>query len=92
MNITEKMLLDGYQCKSNGLDNISIIRGVTIWWNYRRENSDGIGSCVCDYDRADKITLENDRWAEIALDPANTDHPTHAKIASDEAKIVGDEI
>jgi hypothetical protein len=48
MKITEKMLLDGYNGLTNGMDHISIINGKTIYWNYREGQTPDGFNCVND--------------------------------------------
>ena len=88
MKITEKQLLDGYDGITKCGCKISIVSGHTIYWEYRREHDEG--AAVCDVDRADIITLENDRVGNIPLSVPS--HPAIKKIRSDEQKLYGAEV
>ena len=90
--ITEKMLLDGYEGKTNGGDNISIVSDQKIWWTYRTGRTDDGYNSVCSYDNAGEITLEVDRIGTIQLDTDNMDHPTLSRIEADEAVLWGDAV
>lgn len=94
MKLTEKMLLDGYDGLTGGMDRLSIVDGKEVRWNYRHDTFEDDGyDCVCDSrDKANHITLEYDRVASIDLDDDCANHPALARIASDEAKLVGGEL
>jgi len=92
MKITEKKLLDGFCGQTVGFDWVSIIDGTRIIFAYRRGNDDGIGACVCSRDRADRITLENDRHGDIELDPACDNHAAVDNMSKIDAERCGDEL
>ena len=88
MKIIEKMLLDSYTGLTVCGCKISKIGKDEIYWEYRYEHDQG--AAVCSRDEADLITLEYDRVGEVDLDIM--DHPSIEKIATDEAKLWGDQI
>ena len=90
MTITEKMLLDRFTGKTNGGDNISIINGERILWNYRTGPTGDGYNCVCGRDRAGEISLEYDRVGTI--DVSEDDHPGIRKIEMAEEKMWGTEV
>lgn len=92
MKITEKELLDGYDGICRGGAKKSIINKITVYWEYRHSNNDGVGACVCSPERADQISLEYDRVGIIALDGSRDNHPAIVRICSDEQKLFGDEV
>jgi hypothetical protein len=88
--ITEKMLYDGYDGLTNGLDKISKIKGETIIWNWRREDDYSDATPVCVYNNADFIELEYDRVGRISMSAHNSDHPVIKKTEEEEQAIYGD--
>ena len=93
MKITEQALLDGYDGKTRGGDNISIVGVEKIHWNYRRgEQDDGYNPVRRDRNRAREISLEFHRKGNIPLHADCDDHPSLALIATDEAKLWGDHV
>ena len=90
MEITEKMLLDGFTDLTKGGDKISVIEGKEIRWNYRYYHDEG--AAVCDMEDADLITLEYDRYGNIEVYSDNESHQAQEKIKSFEAQLWGDEI
>ena len=92
MKITEKMLLDRYDGKTNGGDNISLVGGAPVYWCYRRgELGDGYNPCSGRH-RAGEISLEYTRAGTIPLMADCADHPSVALIATDEAEMWGVEV
>ena len=89
MKLTEKELLAGYDGICRGGAKKSIINGITIYWEYRRNNDDGVGACICMPERADFISLEYDRQGNIALDDSHNDTLAIDRIVSDEEKLYG---
>ena len=90
--ITEKMLLDGYDGKTKGWDNISLVEGKRILWTYRTSRQDDGYNVACPREKAREITLEYDRAVTVVLDSECDTHPAIAKIADDEAKMGGDRV
>ena len=87
MKITERALLDKYDGKTNGGDNISLVAGAPVYWCYRRgELGDGYNPC-CSRHRAGEITLEHTRVGTIPLEGDCEYHPSVALIATDEAEM-----
>ena len=105
MKITEQALLDGYNGKTKGGDNISDINGTRIFWCYRtgeQNRTDGYNP-QCHRPNADEITMEYDRVRiafvsdSLAMGaiPLQTDcdtHPSVTRIATDEAEMWGAEV
>jgi hypothetical protein len=92
MKITEKMLLDNYVGITNGIDSISDINGVKIFWNYRTGRTDDGYNCVTDRKNATEISLENDRYGKIDLDDDCENHPALSKIILLYQKLFGTHI
>jgi len=91
MRLSEKALLDGYQGLARGGDIVSIVRGTRIAWTYRTgRDSDGYNP-VCAREKANEITLEQDRVGTLPLGNQST-HPTVARISQDEQQLWGAEV
>ena len=96
MKITEQALLDGYNGKTKGGNNISDIKwgrwGVTrIFWCYRtgdQNRTDGYNP-QCYRPNAGEITMEYDRVGAIPLQTDCDTHPSVTRIATDEAEMWG---
>ena len=91
MKITEQALLDGYNGKAKGGDNISDINGTRIFWCYRtgeQNRTDGYNP-HCDRPNAGEITMEYDRVGAIPLQTDCDTHPSVTRIATDEAEMWG---
>ena len=91
MKITEKMLLDNYDGISKGGTKISKINGENVWWDYRVEEN-GRPSTVCSAEKAEVITMENDRDGVVEIKSENRLHPSIDRINKDEAELWGTEI
>jgi len=90
VQLTENVLLDGYQGIAEAGNLMSEVNDETIWWEYRTGlQSDGYNP-VCNRERAAEITLSYSRIGTLPLDPACDDHPALARINRDERQIMGD--
>jgi hypothetical protein len=88
-NLTEKMLLDGYEGLTNGLTKISNVKGHEIYWTWRITDHYGDPECVCEPEDREIITLEFDRYGTVEIDHENDNHPSIQLIKNEEACIYG---
>ena len=79
MEITEKVLLNGYQgfTEDGSCSQCSVIDGKEISWTYRRNDDDGHCPC-CLPGEAEHITLDHEWEGTIPLDESHGVHPAIA--------------
>jgi hypothetical protein len=81
MKITEKALLDGYTGMNGNFENVSMVRGKRIIWNYRTGRQNDGYNPTCERERAGEITIEGDRVSSLLVHSRWNSHPSVARIA-----------
>ena len=89
MKITETALVEGFDGKTKGGSNISLVKGQQVYWDYREGRDEDGYDCVCSPDAGRHITLEYDRQGDIELD---SPRPDYQAITRAEAELWGTEV